>query len=1052
MEDRAKKPHRVKMAGPKAEKAKRPHANAKNVKAFALRSGHTAEKVARRNQDLAEKKLHVALVDRTPIEPPPVIIAIVGPPQSGKTTLIRSLVKKYTKHSVGEIKGLLQLLVVRKKRRLTFIECVNDMNAMIDVAKIADLVLLTIDASFGFEMETFEFLNILHTHGFPRIMGVLTHLDEIKSAKRVSVVKKTMKRRFWTEIYQVMKFRPLIWRNTHPYFLADRVEDLTDPEAIRKNPKCDRTVTLYGYLRGTHFKKNTKVHIPGAGDFSLDDISALTDPCPLPDKVRKRLSERQKLIHAPMSDIGGIMVDKDAVYIDVTNTFSKVNISGDSNADGYTGETVTPGVKMVVDLQEAQTTLAEQLEGAELRVFADTAPMKASDIKQTRERRLMFNNDDKDGDINEEDEDDIEMESDDEEGYISGGIRSTDDMNMSKENIDTSDNDEVIPYADTDSELEMDSDDEENLATLNSEDEEEDDDDEEEEEEEEEEDTLEGNLRWKKNIEERAGQLFQKRKRSKSVMQMIYNEDEEEVTSQTPYSTDTGKIVPSTNDLDSWKERHDISTLLRGRFLAEEIDNEDEEDEENEDEDNSSNEDDEDEDEGEEVDEADRDRAKLEKKKEDLKRRFDAEYDDAWDEEEKQDLYEQAKDEISKQLALNIQEFEEDDPEIRAAVQGYMPGTYVRVLVKSMPCEFVTHFNPSYPVVLGGLLPSEESFGFVQVRIKRHRWHPKILKTNDPLIFSIGWRRFQSIPLYSLDDGTRNRMLKYTPEHMHCLATFYGPMTAPSTGFCAVQSMSQNKASFRISATGVVLDINQSTEIVKKLKLTGTPYKIYKNSAFIKGMFNSPLEVTKFEGAQIRTDKPLMSDIVFLRTWYGVRPKKYCNPVTSLLLSDKKSWQGVRPIAQVRYEAGQAVPHKADSSYKTIERAPRKFNPLRIPKGLQSDLPFASKPKLMKKKAASAKLDKRLAVIMEPKERDIVSMLQQIQTLRKEKDRKRKVQKATKREETQRSREKDESKRMARVKRDRKDYFREESKAEKRKTRGGGESRSKKSRTNRDDD
>lgn len=31
---------------------------------------------------------------------------------------------------------------------------------MIDLAKVADLVLLLIDASFGFEMEIFEFLNI----------------------------------------------------------------------------------------------------------------------------------------------------------------------------------------------------------------------------------------------------------------------------------------------------------------------------------------------------------------------------------------------------------------------------------------------------------------------------------------------------------------------------------------------------------------------------------------------------------------------------------------------------------------------------------------------------------------------------------------------------------------------------------------------------------------------------------------------------------------------------------------------------------------------------
>lgn len=32
---------------------------------------------------------------------------------------------------------------------------------MIDAAKYADLVLLLIDAAFGFEMETFEFLNLL---------------------------------------------------------------------------------------------------------------------------------------------------------------------------------------------------------------------------------------------------------------------------------------------------------------------------------------------------------------------------------------------------------------------------------------------------------------------------------------------------------------------------------------------------------------------------------------------------------------------------------------------------------------------------------------------------------------------------------------------------------------------------------------------------------------------------------------------------------------------------------------------------------------------------
>jgi len=102
--------------------------------------------------------------------------------------LIQCLVKHYTKQNI-QPKGPVTV-VSGKKRRLTFIEVPNDINSMCDIAKVADLVLLVIDASFGFEMETFEFLNILQTHGFPKVMGVLTHLDQFKKTSKLSQVKK----------------------------------------------------------------------------------------------------------------------------------------------------------------------------------------------------------------------------------------------------------------------------------------------------------------------------------------------------------------------------------------------------------------------------------------------------------------------------------------------------------------------------------------------------------------------------------------------------------------------------------------------------------------------------------------------------------------------------------------------------------------------------------------------------------------------------------------------------------------------------------------------
>jgi ribosome biogenesis protein BMS1 len=53
--------------------------------------------------------------------------------------------------------------------------------------------------------------------------------------------------------------------------------------------------------------------------------------------------------------------------------------------------------------------------------------------------------------------------------------------------------------------------------------------------------------------------------------------------------------------------------------------------------------------------------------------------------------------------------------------------------------------------------------------------------------------------------------------------------------------------------TGTALEMSSNIHIVKKLKLVGTPTKIFKNTAFIKGMFNSALEVAKFEGSKLKT-------------------------------------------------------------------------------------------------------------------------------------------------------------------------------------------------------
>lgn len=59
----------------------------------------------------------------------------------------------------------------------------------------------------------------------------------------------------------------------------------------------------------------------------------------------------------------------------------------------------------------------------------------------------------------------------------------------------------------------------------------------------------------------------------------------------------------------------------------------------------------------------------------------------------------------------------------------------------------------------------------------------------------------------------------------------------------------------------------------------------------------------------------LILDIVFLRAWYSIEPKKLYNPVTSLLLSDKGGWKGMRLTGQIRREEGIETPSNPDSKY-----------------------------------------------------------------------------------------------------------------------------------------
>ncbi|GBP54087.1 Ribosome biogenesis protein bms1 [Eumeta japonica] len=1073
-----KKGHRVKHAGRKAEKKKKKKqvdqsnlsARQRNPKAFAIQSAVRAERQFRRREDVIAKKQRIPQVDKTPLEPPPIIVAIVGPPRVGKTTLINNLIKSFIKTNVTSTSGPITI-VTSKKRRLTLIECNNDINSMIDIAKCADLVLLLCDASFGFEMEIFEFLNICQVHGMPKIMGVLTHLDMIKNAKTLKTTKKTLKHRFWTEVYSgaklfylsgiihgeylrneiknlarfisVMKFRPLSWRTTHAFVLADRLEDITNQELIRREATVSRDVVLYGYVRGVPLLKDTMVHIAGVGDMTISELSYLPDPCPLPSSEKKRhLLERERQIYAPFSGVGGIVYDKDAVYIELKGSHSHKKEEEEMNEKKVL-------LKNVVETTE---TVDNQMKQSGFKLFSGGAVIYPDMVKNdeylqsTKDKPLFtqnfecLDNSENSGSESENSNND-ESESDD--SGIDQSEKELFNKNLKVPWNNGSDIDDIGEDEESNSQEDF-------------------------------------SNKWKEKMTDKATEAYlERQKTSNNLMKLVYgefhignkikmseykneeimedNNNEEEIGGLFKKVTDSQKRKQKEKNqlnldecsffyahnkptIKNWTvdenkqfliscfvtgKRHvdeDASELLKLDDISD-VDSDEEvygdfEDLETgekhvaESKDNiqmTSND-------SNTKSNAEPTKSEILAKKMKLKAKFDSEYDNPDEHRITGDhsYYESLKAEALKQSELNKSVFENLDNGLRIEVEGFRPGLYVRMLFKSIPAEFVHNFDPSYPILIGALNMSEQNIGFVSCKVKKHRWYKKILKTNDPLIISLGWRRFQTLPIFSkIEDDLKCRYLKYTPEHVTCNMHFYGPITPQNTGFLALQTVTNNlnemkTIGFRIAATGSVNEINKSTQIVKKLKLVGTPLKIYKKTAFIKDMFNSSLEVAKFEGARIKTvsgirgqikkalskpegafratfeDKILMSDIVFCRTWFKVDVTKFYAPVVNLLLEKeiKNAWQGMKTKGQLKREHNMKSEVNKDSLYREIKREQKILKPLAIPKELQKNLPYKYKPKKNRIDLSDKPVNKpkRIAVVRSAHEQEVSKMMAMLKT------------------------------------------------------------------------
>ena len=176
---------------------------------------------------------------------------------------------------------------------------------------------------------------------------------------------------------------------------------------------------------------------------------------------------------------------------------------------------------------------------------------------------------------------------------------------------------------------------------------------------------------------------------------------------------------------------------------------------------------------------------------------------------------------------------------------GAQPGWYVTIHISNVPKEVLEHQGV---LVLFGLLPHEHKMSVMHYVIKKHQSFTEPIKAKERLIFHTGYRKFYNQPVFSQHTtGTKFKSERFLPKEGVCVATVFAPVMFPPAPVLVFTE------DYRLVATGTVYKCDPDRVVVKKIMLSGHPYKINKKSVVARYMFFSREDIMWFKPVELHT-------------------------------------------------------------------------------------------------------------------------------------------------------------------------------------------------------
>ncbi|OZC11744.1 hypothetical protein X798_00924 [Onchocerca flexuosa] len=179
-------------------------------------------------------------------------------------------------------------------------------------------------------------------------------------------------------------------------------------------------------------------------------------------------------------------------------------------------------------------------------------------------------------------------------------------------------------------------------------------------------------------------------------------------------------------------------------------------------------------------------------------------------------------------------------------------GAFVSIYISKVPISFIDIWPRSTPLIIYGLLAHEQKMSLVNMVLKRHPSCTVPIPNKQRLLFHVGYRHFEAEPVFSQHiNGDKFKMERFMPNDGTFVASVFAPLMFPPVTVLVYRL--DNRGNQQLVATGGVLDVNPDRIILKRIVLSGHPFKINRRSVVVRYMFFNRDDIEWFKPVELRT-------------------------------------------------------------------------------------------------------------------------------------------------------------------------------------------------------